>query len=771
MMKHRHRICLFLIFVTVLCAVTDYGSILAGKTSSGQRSQTQIQHRNKPLVLIAVPEEEEWLTLVAAPIAARIKSQRKMPVVIVVPSVPSEKQRQLIEQLKFQSNTFVVLSQNPDRELFEAPDDSPIRLQVARPNLTQISILLAKSYWKNADTVVIASTQEPEAAILASTLATHLCVPFIPYENRRNSGELSRILDTLHVRTILFCTNKKDDNQSVTSSSLGNFAGFRQKLEFLDPTAIDRRIIHLLKKKNIHNLILTRVPEQESNVGAQSWISPYLSLMRNAPMVLCSSSDGIAAEQQVYDVIMTHSLRPRTLTILGDYDSIGSITVRDEQNLGDYEVNVDPCSRPLRGAVAMGVGRIPFTELWACSVMLARGLAREFILLRSEPQVLMVANPNSNYGGLPLAETVSRATAKEFENLGIKINEFYGAGSNSPDILEAVQKAHLIIYEGHITDQQLFQEPSDIFELEEGYEEDLEYITSYDLTTNGTVSGEDTICVSGEVPSDFSNEQTNVHGDLPISLSTELNTPLFLPNGGVEQLEGLSLIVLQSCHSLEEDIANQVFNLGGIGIVGSVTNIHSASGSAFIKAFCDGLLYRSDTVGEALRDARNYFLCLTELKRKRNHTQMAKVYRVALGFCLWGDPELRFTPGLTRKPKRRPVSATFTSPDKIDISTPKLWLSQSRTEKYFIRMFPGSEAAGIIKRLKNKEIRRLMPIYFFRLPFPTGFDAQQYRYLQCKDKSPNRAVFMTDVFERFLYLLYFPDKETKNDKYELQFTK
>jgi hypothetical protein len=756
--------------VTVLCAVTDSGNVLAEKTSSHSRRQIQTEHGNKPLDLIAIPEDEEWLALVAAPIAAKIKSQRKMPVVIVVPSDPSEKQRQLIEQLKFQSNLFVLLSQNPDRDLFEAPNDSPVRLQVARPNLTQTSILLAKSYWKKADTVVIASTREPEAAILASTLAAHLCMPFIPYESRRSSGELLRALDVLDVKTVLFCTNELDDNESVTSSRLGHFASFRQKVEFLNCPMINRRIINLLKTKNIHNLILTRVPEPESEVGAQSWIGPYLSVMRGAPVVLCSSSDGITAEEQVYALIVGHSLLPRTLTILGDYDSIGSITVRDEENLGDYEVNVDPCSRPLQGAVAMGVGRIPFTELWACSVMLARGLAREFILPKRKPQVLMVANPYSHYGGLPLAETVSRATAEEFKNLKITINEFYGAGSNSPDILEAAKKAHLIIYEGHITDQQLFQEPSDIFELEEGYEEYMEYITSDDLTKNDTVCGEDTICVSDEVSSDFSAEHTNVYGDLPVSLSTELDPSLFLPHGGIEQLEGIPLIVLQSCHSLEEDVANQVFNLGGIGIIGSVTNIHSASGSAFVKAFCDGLLYRSDTVGEALRDARNYFLCLTELKRKRNHTQMAKVYRVALSFCLWGDPELRFESDLTRQPKRRLVSATFIDHNTIRISTPKICLPQSRTIKYFIRNFPGSEVAGIVKRIKNEEIRRIKPIYFSRLPLPNKFDGHKYTNLHKDGESNDRTAFSIDPMGRYIYILYFPEKETKGEKFQLLFT-
>jgi len=345
--------------------LTYFGSVLASEALSRTLSQPQTEYRDKPLELIAVPEEEKWLVLVAAPIAARIKSQRKMPVVIVVSSKQSEQQHQLLNQLMPLSNSFSVFSQNPDRNSFEAPDELPVRLQVVRPNLTQASILLAKSFWKKANTAVIASTREPETAILASTLAAHLRVPFIPYESRRNLSEISRSLDALDVTTVFFCTNNQDENQIVTSSGLGHSANFRQKVESLDGPSINKQVIHLLGTSNIRNLILARVPEPEPGVGAQSWIGPYLSVMRGAPVVLCSSSDGITAEEQVKDLIITHSLRPHTLTILGDYDSIGSITVRDEESLGDYQVYVEPYSMPLQGAVAMGVGRIPFTELWA----------------------------------------------------------------------------------------------------------------------------------------------------------------------------------------------------------------------------------------------------------------------------------------------------------------------------------------------------------------------------------------------------------------------
>jgi hypothetical protein len=236
------------------------------------------------------------------------------------------------------------------------------------------------------------------------------------------------------------------------------------------------------------------------------------------------------------------------------------------------------------------------------------------------------------------------------------------------------------------------------------------------------------------------------------------------------KLEAIPLVVIQSCHSLDDTVLD-ILTSGAIGIIGSKTNIHSASGSAFIKAFCDGLLYRSDTIGEAMRDAKNYLLCVSALKKARGHTQYAKVERAAYSFHFWGDPELRIFPSLQNSQKIKPVSGTFVRPDKITVQIPKKRSPTSRTDKYFLRMFPGSEAAGILKRIKDKEIRRVAPIYFFRIPMPRNFEPSQYAGLKKADDNTVRAVFFVDSFKRFLYIVYFPEKEEQGQVFTLQFIK
>ncbi len=86
-------------------------------------------------------------------------------------------------------------------------------------------------------------------------------------------------------------------------------------------------------------------------------------------------------------------------------------------------------------------------------------------------------------------------------------------------------------------------------------------------------------------------------------------------------------------------------------------------------------------------------------------------------------------------------------------------------------MFPGSEAAGILKRIKGKEIRRVAPIYFFRIPVAKDFEPSQYTGLKKADDTTVRAVFFVDSFKRFLYIVYFPEKEEKEEVFTLRFIK
>ncbi|MFB0554934.1 MAG: C25 family cysteine peptidase [Phycisphaerae bacterium] len=733
-----------------------------------------IAKQNKPMALIVVNEDDEWLIAVAAPAAAKIRRQNKTPILLKWESEENPRQTQLLEQLARVSGFCTILSSDRTFTLDQTLGNLPTYNIPAKPEPAETSLLLAGHYWQKADSVVLASGDDPEAVILGSALASHSYSPLIVTTGREQPRALSRKLSSLGVGRIIYVTTK-----TVTADSGISFPA--QKTEFIGVEEAQKRLIEKLNARNIQNIVLFRVPEESADGKSVSWLAPYLSLIHRAALVPCYSSDPLVAESKLESVIRRYSLRPRTITILGDYEAVGLITTTTGNEPDTYEITTELCPQLSQDQLAeMGVGRIPLRQLWAASTLIAYGVARNHILGQEQPNVLMIANPSANYGTLPLCETISRATASEFKNLGIQTNEFYNVSCNSPLIRNLVGDSQLIIFEGHISDFSLFEDRSyygdeeDPYSYEYGNGRYEEYNDTSDFPENHTdddddySNGEDnsnSVEINsqepdGRVDSDYETFEADVH-DQPDE-SSQVTDPC--------ELEGMPLILIQSCHSLDDTVLD-ILTTGAVGIVGSKTNIHSASGSAFIKAFCDGLLYRSDTVGEAMRDAKNYLLCVGALKKARGHTQYAKAERVAYSFHLWGDPELRLYTGLQKSQRLKPVSGRFVEPDKISVKIPGRRLPTSRTEKYFLRMFPGSEAAGILKRLKGKEIRRVAPIYFFRIPMPRDFEPTQYAGLKKSDDTTIRATFFVDSFKRFLYIVYFPEKEEKEQVFTLRFIK
>jgi len=733
-----------------------------------------IAKQNKPIALIVVNEDDEWLVAAAAPAAAKISLQNKTPILLKWESEDNPRQTKLLEQLARVSGFCTILSSDSTFILGQTQDNLTTYNIPIKSEPAEMSLFLAGHYWQKADSVVVTSRNDPEAVILGSALASHLYAPLIVISPKEQLNVLSEKLSSLGVVDIIYVTSK---------ASLAD-AGIRfpaQKTEIINVEEAQRRLIEILGPANIQNIILFRVPDESSDEESVSWLAPYLSLIHRAALVPCQSSDPLAAESKLESVIRKYSLRPRTITILGDYEAVGLVTKTTGDDPNAYEISTELCPGLSQDQVAeMGVGRIPLRQLWAASTLIAYGVARNHILGQEQPNVLMIANPTPDYGALPLCETISRATANEFKNLRIQTNEFYNVSCNSPLIRNLVGDSQFIIFEGHISDFSLFEDRSyygdeeDIYSYEYGNGQYEEYTDTSDFTENHTEddddysNGEDNSNgveinsqePGGRVDSDYETIETDVH-DQPDE-SSQVTDPC--------ELEGMPLILIQSCHSLDDTVLD-ILTSGAVGIVGSKTNIHSASGSAFIKAFCDGLLYRSNTVGEAMRDAKNYLLCVGALKKARGHTQYAKAERVAYSFHLWGDPELRFYTGLQNSQRLKPVSGRFVEPDKISIKIPTRRLPTSRTEKYFLRMFPGSEAAGILKRLKGREIRRVAPIYFFRIPMPKGFEPTQYTGLKKSDDTTIRAVFFVDSFKRFLYIVYFPEKEEKEQVLTLRFIK
>lgn len=180
--------------------------------------------------------------------------------------------------------------------------------------------------------------------------------------------------------------------------------------------------------------------------------------------------------------------------------------------------------------------------------------------------------------------------------------------------------------------------------------------------------------------------------------------------GDLTTEEAPSFVVLQGCYTLDRSDPFILMQHGTIAIVATSAAIYSASGSAFAKALFDALLYDGADLGTAVRDARNYLLALTKLKRRRGHEEWQKTYRAALAFALWGDPTIRPTLSI-RRPKVKPVRWQL-GKGEVDLSIAPGRLPKVQVDHYHVRPVPRAMLGGLVLAREGSEERELKELFF-----------------------------------------------------------
>jgi hypothetical protein len=238
------------------------------------------------------------------------------------------------------------------------------------------------------------------------------------------------------------------------------------------------------------------------------------------------------------------------------------------------------------------------------------------------------------------------------------------------------------------------------------------------------------------------------------------------------------LVVLQSCLALNEETALPLLQRGSVAVVGSSTRTYSGSGGAFSLAFLDALLYEGQSLGGALRDAKNFLLCYQLLKEKRlgsNARLCGANLRSAWAFTLWGDPTFHFP-----LPSAEPELATLqhsvkrlahkaddgesTGTHTVTFEIPATAYGKVGTVKYQAMVVPNMRLAGLI-RPGDEEAKSLVPFLFAEVCLPTG---PAGKLPQLRGRLPeDHWVFTWDSRRRAGYLLVLPRAK---DVGEVKFT-
>lgn len=678
--------------------------------------------------LVVVRRESPWLVALATPLAAQGEGW------VLVRSEDEEESALFLRELaRLAPGELVGLG---GERLSQSASVTTQRVAVGRSPL-EASLAVARWGWGRPKHVVVVQVDDGEGLVYGAALAAHLSVPLLlaPIDEE---AELRSGMREIGVEEAWVL-----DPRGRTGWS-GKLATRERRISADEaPGALNS----LLTKP----ILVVVVARRGGPTSSPRALAATYSVQRNAAIFQYEPEpDDPDPEPQVRAFLKAKGLHPRSVLLLGAKAEVGARRIvippppgpaKSKKEEG-YTLLVEPFTRPARKrALSVGVGRIPYS-LERSSQQLLRSFARKRLSRRAAPQALLIANPK---GDLPLAELVARLTERELRNRRVETSALYNLPSDHLEAIRGARESQLIVYQGHIGDQRLFEEPPGLL---------------YDTVSSDS---EDEVEQIARVPPRETVDDTSLRPLLALDVLTR-------------RLEGSPVLILQSCRSLQDDVLRRFHALGGVGVIGSVTKIHSASGAAFVHALIHGLLERGHTLGEALRDARNYFFLLQDLKRERNHAQASQSLRVAYSFRLWGDPELRLFPRRAAARRKRP-GLTWDGSEALLLRFPKRRLAKLAVKPYAAKPFPGTEVAGIVSKKQPGRPLFLRPLHYRRLRVPEGWSRLGYQ-----DLSPpparsglgtgqTRCVFRLDQRKRTLHVLYLPRAEQAGTAHRLTFSR
>lgn len=181
-----------------------------------------------------------------------------------------------------------------------------------------------------------------------------------------------------------------------------------------------------------------------------------------------------------------------------------------------------------------------------------------------------------------------------------------------------------------------------------------------------------------------------------------------------------SLVFLQSCLALNELETRPLFDRGAIALVGSPTRTYSGSGGAFTLSFFDALLYEDRSLGESMRQAKNFLMTYALLKEKRlgDGAKLAGANRrSAWAFTLWGDPTLRL-PEPPLPADAMPIVRSSVRGDTLTLTLPDGRYPKVHTGEFEAELWPNARLAGLVTKGREDDERRLVPMLFAEVALP-----------------------------------------------------
>jgi hypothetical protein len=303
---------------------------------------------------------------------------------------------------------------------------------------------LAWQLWPGAKAVVAAPSASYESLLQGAALAAAAGAALLPVNG--DAAALAAQLSTHGVDTVY----------QLRGAALPPPAGARVvALDSAD--AVAREALRLLGEPRPTLLVVANPKDRLGlfSPSSLSLLAPLVAAAHHAPLVLVADAAADAVEAEVYRFIAAHQLAPTAIYLVGDELALRSHRVPDpvlqaggkEALGGARDVRVELFSelqqmRPQDYAV----GRFVAEDAALGSTTLARQLT---VGLGAAKRVVLLSNADQQFA---LGETISRTTASEMRNAGIKVRARYGDEVTPAAIQEALERANVLLWEGHARD-------------------------------------------------------------------------------------------------------------------------------------------------------------------------------------------------------------------------------------------------------------------------------------------------------------------------------
>jgi hypothetical protein len=303
---------------------------------------------------------------------------------------------------------------------------------------------LAWQLWPGAKAVVAAPSASYESLLQGAALAAAAGAALLPVNG--DAAALAAQLSTHGVDTVY----------QLRGAALPPPAGARvMALDSAD--AVARETLRLLGEPRPTLLVVANPKDRLGlfSPSSLSLLAPLVAAAHHAPLVLVADAAADAVEAEVYRFIAAHQLAPTAIYLVGDELALRSHRVPDpvlqaggkEALGGARDVRVELFSelqqmRPQDYAV----GRFVAEDAALGSMTLARQLN---VGLGAAKRVVLLSNADQQFA---LGETISRTTASEMRNAGMKVRARYGDEVTPAAIQEALERANDLLWEGHARD-------------------------------------------------------------------------------------------------------------------------------------------------------------------------------------------------------------------------------------------------------------------------------------------------------------------------------